>query len=90
MPSRSARYRYYVSQALLQNRKVEAGSIAWVPAPDIESLICDGVLSDVSTPPVLELRPIADGGDDCRGSNPAIETAEKIVELCDSFGAASC
>ena len=40
---RGARYRYYVSHALLQNRKAEAGSIARVPAPEIESLMCDGV-----------------------------------------------
>jgi site-specific DNA recombinase len=38
-----ARYRYYVSHALLQNRKAEAGSIARVPAPEIESLMCNGV-----------------------------------------------
>jgi site-specific DNA recombinase len=31
------RYRYYVSHAILQNRKVEAGSIARVPAPEIET-----------------------------------------------------
>jgi site-specific DNA recombinase len=37
------RYRYYVSQALLQNRKSEAGSIARVPAPEVESVVCDGV-----------------------------------------------
>jgi DNA invertase Pin-like site-specific DNA recombinase len=35
------RYRYYVSQALLQNRKAEAGSIARVPAPEVELLVCD-------------------------------------------------
>src|SRR5262245_59749435 len=40
---KGAHYRYYVSQALLQNRKAEAGSIARVPAPEVESLICDGV-----------------------------------------------
>jgi hypothetical protein len=40
---KGVRYRYYVSQALLQNRKPEAGSIARVPAPEIESLVCDGV-----------------------------------------------
>src|ERR1700730_11753017 len=40
---RGARYRYYVSHALLQNRKAEAGGIARVPAPEIESLMCDGV-----------------------------------------------
>jgi site-specific DNA recombinase len=38
------RYRYYVSHAILQNRKAEAGSIApRVPAPEIESLVRDGV-----------------------------------------------
>jgi site-specific DNA recombinase len=40
---KGVRYRYYVSQALLQNRKAEAGSINRVPAPEIESLVCDGV-----------------------------------------------
>jgi len=40
---KGVRYRYHVSQALLQNRKAEAGSIARVPAPEIESLVCDGV-----------------------------------------------
>ena len=34
MRGRDSRYRYYVSQALLQNRKAEAGSIARVPAPE--------------------------------------------------------
>jgi site-specific DNA recombinase len=29
-------YRYYVSHALLQNRKQEAGSVARMPAPDVE------------------------------------------------------
>src|SRR3984893_15362830 len=40
---KGARYRYYVSQALLQNRKAAAGSIARVPAPETEKLVCDGV-----------------------------------------------
>jgi site-specific DNA recombinase len=40
---KGVRYRYYVSQALLQNRKSEAGSIARVPAPEIEGLVCAGV-----------------------------------------------
>jgi DNA invertase Pin-like site-specific DNA recombinase len=33
------RYRYYVSQAVEQRRKGEAGSVARVPAPDIEALV---------------------------------------------------
>src|SRR5882672_3407153 len=37
------RYRYYVSHALLQNRKEEAGSVIRVPAPEIEQLVLDGV-----------------------------------------------
>ena len=37
------RYRYYVSQAILQQRKAEAGSIARVPAAEIETLVLDGI-----------------------------------------------
>ena len=34
-----ARYRYYVSQALIQHRKAEAGSIARVSAPEAEAAV---------------------------------------------------
>src|SRR2546425_2642901 len=37
------RYRYYVSHAIMQKRKAEAGSVARVPAPEIENLVLDGV-----------------------------------------------
>src|SRR5215211_1665997 len=37
------RYRYYVSHAILQKRKAEAGNIARVPAAEIEKLVLDGV-----------------------------------------------
>src|SRR5260370_14321742 len=40
---KGVRYRYYVSQALLQNRKDEAGSIVRIAAPEIESLIVAAV-----------------------------------------------
>jgi site-specific DNA recombinase len=40
---KGVRYRYYVSQALLQNRKGEAGSIAHVSAPDVEALVAKAV-----------------------------------------------
>jgi site-specific DNA recombinase len=36
---RGARYRYYVSHALLQKRNGEAGSVPRVPAPEIESIV---------------------------------------------------
>ena len=38
-----ADYPYYVSHAILQNRRVEAGNIARVPAPEIETLVCEGI-----------------------------------------------
>ena len=40
---RGVRYRYYVSQALLQNRKSEAGSAARISAPDVEATVCRAV-----------------------------------------------
>jgi hypothetical protein len=36
---KGVRYRYYVSQAILQSRKGDAGQVFRVPAPDIEALI---------------------------------------------------
>src|SRR5215218_1799903 len=45
----SRRYRYYVSQAVLQG-KPERGSIARVPAPEIETLVISAVRSRRSHP----------------------------------------
>ena len=36
---KGVRYRYYVSQALLQNRKCEVGSVSRVSGPDIENIV---------------------------------------------------
>ena len=38
-----ARYRYYVSHALLQNRTDEAGSVPRVPAPEVEQLVVNAL-----------------------------------------------
>jgi DNA invertase Pin-like site-specific DNA recombinase len=43
------RYRYYVSHALLQNRKEAAGTVTRVPAPEIEQLVLDGVRRHLET-----------------------------------------
>jgi hypothetical protein len=37
------RYRYYVSHAILQQRKAEAGSVTRLPAAEIETLVLDSV-----------------------------------------------
>jgi hypothetical protein len=52
---RGVRYRYYVSHALLQNRKADAGSVTRVPAPEIETLVCDGVRRHLATTSGAEL-----------------------------------
>jgi site-specific DNA recombinase len=48
---KGVRYRNYVSQALLQSRKTEAGSIARVSAPDVEALVCKAVKEARRTDP---------------------------------------
>ena len=40
---KGVRYRYYVSQAVLQNRKGEAGQVTRVSAPDLETLVLEAV-----------------------------------------------
>ncbi|MFQ5766285.1 MAG: recombinase family protein, partial [Rhodospirillales bacterium] len=39
------RYRYYVSQAVLQRREREAGAITRIPAHEIETAVCGRILS---------------------------------------------
>ncbi|MGA7323085.1 MAG: recombinase family protein, partial [Rhodomicrobium sp.] len=46
---RGVRYRYYVSHALLQRQKTEAGQVARVPAPEIEALVLDGVRQQIAS-----------------------------------------
>jgi DNA invertase Pin-like site-specific DNA recombinase len=38
---KGVRYRYYVSQAILQNRKSEAGAVSRVSGPDIETIVIE-------------------------------------------------
>jgi hypothetical protein len=45
------RYRYYVSHPLMQKRKAEVGSVARVPAPEIETLVLDGVRKQLASSP---------------------------------------
>ncbi len=50
---KGVRYRYYVSHALLQNRKAEAGSVNRVSAPDVEGLVCQAIRNVL--PPEAEI-----------------------------------
>ena len=50
---KGVRYRYYVSQALLQKRKSDAGSVSRVSAHDVEQLVCQAVRDAVeATAPI--------------------------------------
>jgi site-specific DNA recombinase len=40
---KGVRYRYYVSHAILQGRKAEAGSVSRVSAPDVETLVIEAL-----------------------------------------------
>jgi DNA invertase Pin-like site-specific DNA recombinase len=40
---RGVRYRYYVSQALLQGRRGEVGSVSRASAPDVEQIVLNGL-----------------------------------------------
>ncbi len=42
------RYRYYVSQAVQQGRKADAGSVSRVSAPDVEALVCTSLRQRMS------------------------------------------
>jgi site-specific DNA recombinase len=57
---RGVRYRYYVSHAILQQRKTEAGSIPRVPALEIETLVLDGVRNHFASIGVEHPIPIVD------------------------------
>lgn len=46
--TRNRKYRYYVSQALIQSRKNEAGSISKIPAGEIEALVTNEIKSFLS------------------------------------------
>lgn len=43
------RYRYYISHAILQQRKADAGSVSRVPAAEIEKLVLDCVLKQYAS-----------------------------------------
>jgi DNA invertase Pin-like site-specific DNA recombinase len=51
---KGVRYRYYVSHALLQRRKDEAGSVSRIAAPDVEAIVCSAVRKHLSTTDAID------------------------------------
>jgi DNA invertase Pin-like site-specific DNA recombinase len=60
------RYRYYVSHAIVQQRRAEAGSVPRVPAPEVEKLVLEGVrehlasIGEVQQPTTIADRDLID------------------------------
>jgi len=54
------RYRYYVSQALLQGEKRDAGSVPRVAAPDVEKSVLDALAANCVVDPKKSNRDIVD------------------------------
>jgi DNA invertase Pin-like site-specific DNA recombinase len=50
---KGVRYRYYISQALIQRREGEAGQVARVPAPEIEALVWKALAERWAAPGAL-------------------------------------
>ena len=49
------RYRYYVSTNLAQGRKGEAGTVARLPAHEVETLVMDALRTQMASLPIAEL-----------------------------------
>lgn len=63
---RGARYRYYVSHAVMQKRSREAGSVTRVPAPEVESAVINALRERFQVDPA--------------GENPEAPTERELIE----------
>lgn len=75
------RYRYYVSQALLQHRKADAGSIARVAAPDIDALVVAAVRQHLDCEIIQDGAPTAVASSDGMGDHDLIASHVQRVTL---------
>jgi site-specific DNA recombinase len=81
---KGVRYRYYVSQAVLQSRKGEAGEVFRVPAPDLETLV-GSFLRDHCRDQQTDLRSLVEA----RIDRVIIEADSISVELASPSGSPS-
>ena len=78
---KGVRYRYYVSQAILQSRKDQAGQVFRVPAPDIEALI-ERFVRDRCRDPQGDIRPLIEA----QVRRITVQADSISVELLDTGG----
>jgi DNA invertase Pin-like site-specific DNA recombinase len=84
-PSHAARggmrWRYYVSQALLQGRKQDAGSVSRAPAAEIEQRVTEAIRNYLA----ISERSVVDPN--ARNPNPGNQTSVNGRALSETFGA---
>jgi len=70
-------YRYYVSQAVLQNRPEEKGSVTRVPAHDLEKLVTERIASFLGSPTTIGEK-VFMSGDDATSQKTMLDAAERV------------
>ncbi len=78
------RYRYYVSQAVLQGRAQEAGSIARLPARELEQLVMDAVFNALAKDECTRIAAARLDGVKERDRWQALRRVVRRVEVSDS------
>jgi hypothetical protein len=78
---KGVRYRYYVSQALLQSRADGAGSISRVAAPDVEELVVAALRHQVSGVASTRQAVGLKGAADWEGGRDDVATQQAPQEL---------
>ena len=76
-----ARYRYYVSHAVVQKRREDAGTIARVPAPEIETLVLNSVREHLQAIGSAEPQIVASDHDLIEGHVERIVVKPNVIEV---------
>jgi site-specific DNA recombinase len=80
---RGNRYRYYISSALLHDRRDEAGSLARVNADDVERLVVEVLRRELSRPELSTEGPSTGWGTETRSL--VRDTVERVVIQCNQL-----
>ena len=76
-----ARYRYYVSHAVVQKRREDAGTIARVPAPEIETLVLNSIREHLQAIGSAEPQIVANDHDLIEGHVERIVVKPNVIEV---------
>jgi DNA invertase Pin-like site-specific DNA recombinase len=84
---KGVRYRYYTSQALLQGKRSEVGSVSRVSATDVEKLVVEALRSKLDADPSISDRDLIDRHlDRATARNDCVEIASRTGEIDQHIG----